>query len=137
MKTIQEQIHDLENRSNELEEQVLRAYHARRPDYGYIHATQAEVDVLKSKINRLRKQLKEKHMEIKYNEKGQAKGRACVACTIASMNVGDVWETTAAESAKDSYIRVCATRLGKTLGRTFTVRARVENHGVITITRTA
>lgn len=76
-------------------------------------------------------------MKIIHNTKGQAKGRICVSCTLQTLAVGEIWETTSAEAADPSYIRVCASRLTTRTGRTFNVRATMEMAGAVIVTRTA
>lgn len=135
------ELKELEYRYARLQSELSAEYAQRRRDFGAIHAIQAEMQVVRERFTALkREQMKTyntSNMDIKYNEKGQAKGRVCVACTLASMGIGEVWETTEKEAAKDTYIRVCAARLGKTTGRRFSVNSKVEDKGRITVTRIA
>lgn len=76
-------------------------------------------------------------MNVVYNEKGKARGRVCVTCTISSMVPGDTWETTISECSSIEYIRVCAARLANKTGRRFSITSTVEMKGAVVVRRTA
>lgn len=76
-------------------------------------------------------------MNVIYNEKGKARGRVCVTCTLSSMVPGDVWETTISECSSIEYIRVCASRLANRTGRSFSINSTMEMKGAVVVCRTA
>jgi len=65
---------------------------------------------------------------------GQRKGKSNVKATIASMEVGDVWETTV-NDVSEVYARSVAHKLSNEMDRWYTVSHKVEAYDKITITR--
>lgn len=74
-------------------------------------------------------------MEIIRSEKGKNKGNISVARTLATLRKRERWEADAKE-LNIGYVRECASKLAKTLGREFTVSNTAEMGNTIVITRT-
>ena len=74
-------------------------------------------------------------MEIIRSEKGKNKGNISVARTLATLRKRERWEADATE-INIGYVRECASKLAKTLGREFTVSNTAEMGNTIVITRT-
>ena len=75
-------------------------------------------------------------MEIIRSEKGKNKGKISVARTLATLRKREKWEADASE-LKIGYIRECASKLAKTMGREFSVSNTSEMGTKIKIIRTA
>ena len=75
-------------------------------------------------------------MEIIRSQKGKNKGKISVARTLATLRKWEKWEADAAE-LNIGYIRECASKLSKTMGREFSVSHTVEMGDKILIIRTA
>lgn len=75
-------------------------------------------------------------MEIIRSEKGKNKGKISVARTLATMRKREKWEADAAE-LNIGYIRECASKLSKTIGREFSISHTAEMGNQIIIIRTA
>ena len=75
-------------------------------------------------------------MEIIRSEKGKNKGKISVARTLATMRKREKWEADAAE-LNIGYIRECASKLSKTIGREFSISHTAEMGNQILIIRTA
>ena len=74
-------------------------------------------------------------MEIIRSEKGKNKGKISVARTLATLRKREKWEADAAE-LNIGYIRECASKLSKTMGREFSVSHTAEMGSKIVIIRT-
>ena len=74
-------------------------------------------------------------MEIIRSEKGKNKGGISVARTLATMRKRDKWTADAGE-VNIGYVRECASKIAKTMGREFTVSHTAEMGSQIIITRT-
>ena len=74
-------------------------------------------------------------MEIIRSEKGKNKGNISVARTLATLRKRERWEADATK-INIGYVRECASKLAKTLGREFTVSNTAEMGNTIVITRT-
>lgn len=75
-------------------------------------------------------------MEIIRSEKGKNKGKISVARTLATLRKREKWEADASE-LNIGYIRECASKLAKTMGREFSVSNTAEMGTKIIIIRTA
>ena len=75
-------------------------------------------------------------MEIIRSEKGKNKGKISVARTLATLRKRERWEADASE-LNIGYIRECASKLAKTMGREFSVSNTAEMGTKIIIIRTA
>ena len=75
-------------------------------------------------------------MEIIRSQKGKNKGKISVARTLATLRKREKWEADAAE-LNIGYIRECASKLSKTMGREFSVSHTAEMGDKIVIIRTA
>lgn len=75
-------------------------------------------------------------MEIIRSEKGKNKGGISVMKTLATMRKREKWEADAAE-VNIGYIRECASKLSKAMGREFSVSNTAEMGNKIIIQRTA
>lgn len=75
-------------------------------------------------------------MEIIRSAKGKNKGRISVIKTLATMRKREKWEADAAE-VNVGYVRECASKFSKTMGREFSVSHTVEMGDKIVIIRTA
>ena len=65
-------------------------------------------------------------------DKGQAFGRISPLRTLATMEVKEIWRTTA-ETVRPNSLRAAASRLGRDTGRFFAVR--MDSYENITVTR--
>jgi hypothetical protein len=74
-------------------------------------------------------------MEIIRSEKGKNKGKTSVARTLASMRRREKWEANASE-INYGYVRECASKLARNMGREFSVSHTAEMGDTIIITRT-
>ena len=75
-------------------------------------------------------------MEIIRSEKGKNKGKISVARTLVTLRKREKWEADASE-LNIGYIRECASKLAKTMGREFSVSNTAEMGTKIIIIRTA
>lgn len=75
-------------------------------------------------------------MKIIRSEKGKHKGKISVARTIASLNKREKW-TVDADEVKIGYVRECASKLSRTMGREFSVSNTAEMGNKIVIARIA
>lgn len=75
-------------------------------------------------------------MEIIRSNKGKNKGNISVARTLATMRKREKWETDSTE-VNLGYVRECASKLFKTMGRKFNVSNTAEMGSTIVIIRTA
>jgi hypothetical protein len=75
-------------------------------------------------------------MEIIRSEKGKNKGGISVTRTLATMRRREKWEADAAE-LNVGYVRECASKIAKTMGREFSVSHTAEMGNTIVIIRTA
>lgn len=75
-------------------------------------------------------------MEIIRLEKGKNKGGISIMKTLATLRKREKWETDVAE-VNIGYVRECACKLAKTLGREFSVSHTLEMGDKIVIIRTA
>lgn len=75
-------------------------------------------------------------MEIIRSEKGKNKGKISVARTLATLRKRERWEADAAD-LNIGYVRECASKLAKTMGREFSVSNTAEMGTKIIIVRTA
>ena len=75
-------------------------------------------------------------MEIIRSEKGKNKGKISVARTLATLRKREKWEADGAE-INIGYVRECASKLAKTMGREFSVSNTAEMGNKILIIRTA
>lgn len=75
-------------------------------------------------------------MEIKRHPFGPYEGRISVRHTIATMEVGEVWETNM-EEVDLNYAQNCCSTYGRETGWNFTVSSPRSLNGQIIITRTA
>lgn len=75
-------------------------------------------------------------MEIIRSEKGKNKGKISVARTLATLRKREKWVADADE-LNIGYVRECASKLAKTMGREFSVSHTVEMGDKILIIRTA
>ena len=74
-------------------------------------------------------------MEIIRSEKGKNKGKISVMRTLTTLRKRERWEADAAE-LNIGYIRECASKLAKNMGREFTVSNTAEMGNTIVIIRT-
>ena len=75
-------------------------------------------------------------MEIIRSQKGKNKGKISVARTLATLRKREKWEADAAD-VNIGYVRECASKLSKTMGREFSVSNTAEMGDKILIQRTA
>lgn len=75
-------------------------------------------------------------MEIIRSEKGKNKGKISVARTLATLRKRERWEANASE-INIGYVRECASKIAKTMGREFSVSNTAEMGDTIVIIRTA
>lgn len=75
-------------------------------------------------------------MEIIRSEKGKNKDNISVARTLATLRKREKWETNTSE-VNFGYVRECACKLAKTMGREFSVSHTIEMGDKIVIIRTA
>ena len=75
-------------------------------------------------------------MEIIRSEKGKNKGKISVARTLITLRKREKWEADAAE-VNIGYVRECASKMAKIMGREFSVSHTVEMGDKIVIIRTA
>ena len=75
-------------------------------------------------------------MEIVYHTTGTHRGAVSVLNTIATMEVGETWQTNSSE-VQLAYVQVCCSRYGWNTGKRFTVNAARRLNGQIIITRIA
>ena len=75
-------------------------------------------------------------MEIIRSEQGKNKGKISVARTMATLRKREKWEADGAE-INIGYVRECASKLAKTMGREFSVSNTAEMGNKILIIRTA
>ena len=73
-------------------------------------------------------------MEIIRSVKGKNKGQISVMRTMTTLRKREKWEADAAE-INIGYVRECASKLAKTMGREFSVSHTVEMGNQIVITR--
>lgn len=73
-------------------------------------------------------------MEIIRSTKGKNKGQISVMRTLTTLRKREKWEADATEISI-GYVRECASKLAKTMGREFSVSHTVEMGGQIVITR--
>ena len=74
-------------------------------------------------------------MEIIRSTKGKNKGCISVARTLATMKKNETWEADTTE-VNVGYIRECACRTAKAMGRDFSVSHTAEMGNIAVITRT-
>ena len=74
-------------------------------------------------------------MEIIRSEKGKNKGKISVMRTLTTLRKRERWEADATE-LNLGYIRECASKLSKNMGREFTVSNTAEMGNTIVIIRT-
>lgn len=75
-------------------------------------------------------------MEIIRSTKGKNKGQISVLRTMTTLRKREKWEADSAEISI-GYVRECASKLAKTMGREFSVSHTVEMGSQIIITRLA
>ena len=75
-------------------------------------------------------------MEIIRSTKGKNKGQISVMRTLTTLRKREKWEADATEISI-GYVRECASKLAKTMGREFSVSHTVEMGSQIVITRIA
>lgn len=75
-------------------------------------------------------------MEIIRSEKGKSKGKISVMKTLATMRKREKWEADAAD-LNIGYVRECASKMAKIMGREFSVSNTAEMGNKIIIIRTA
>ena len=75
-------------------------------------------------------------MEIIRSAKGKNKGQISVMRTLTTLRKREKWEADATEICI-GYVRECASKLAKTMGREFSVSHTVEMGSQIVITRIA
>lgn len=74
-------------------------------------------------------------MEIKFTEKGKAKGNVSVAATLITFEIGDSWDVLCDIVPVQNARAYCA-RVSALLGRWYTVNLDKEHPGKYTIART-
>lgn len=75
-------------------------------------------------------------MEIIRSSKGKNKGQISVMRTLTTLRKREKWEADATE-LNIGYVRECASKLAKTMGREFSVSHTAEMGNQIVITRIA